>query len=131
MNFTRTVAAEAGPYGARERGLSGLHRYRVGRGVLRGTGRPREGESANGGQYTLKRLGPPEEIADAIAYLASVEASYVIGHGLVLDGATRSRSSRSEHHLEAWDRTHGHPLLEHPPRMYTEIDPFRPVMRNW
>lgn len=28
----------------------------------------------------------PEEVADAIAYPASDEASYVTGHGLVLDG---------------------------------------------
>ena len=37
-------------------------------------------------KYHLKRLAEPEEIADAIIYLASPNASYVAGHVLVVDG---------------------------------------------
>ncbi len=34
----------------------------------------------------LKRLGQPEDIANAIAFLASTEAEFVTGHGLLVDG---------------------------------------------
>ena len=34
----------------------------------------------------LKRLGKPEDIANAIAFLASTEAEFVTGHGLLVDG---------------------------------------------
>jgi 3-oxoacyl-[acyl-carrier protein] reductase len=34
----------------------------------------------------MKRFGQPEEIADAIAYIASSKASFVTGHTMVLDG---------------------------------------------
>jgi NAD(P)-dependent dehydrogenase (short-subunit alcohol dehydrogenase family) len=34
----------------------------------------------------LPRMGLPEEIADAVAWLASAQASYVSGHALVVDG---------------------------------------------
>lgn len=37
-------------------------------------------------KYHMKRWAGPEEIADAIVYLASPNASYVTGHVLVLDG---------------------------------------------
>lgn len=34
----------------------------------------------------MKRFGKPEEIADAIVFLASRQASYITGHGLVVSG---------------------------------------------
>ena len=37
-------------------------------------------------QYPLERLGQPEEIAEAVVWLCSDAASFVIGHSLVLDG---------------------------------------------
>lgn len=37
-------------------------------------------------QTPLKRLGQPREIADSVSYLASVEASYITGQVLSVDG---------------------------------------------
>ncbi len=37
-------------------------------------------------QYPLRRCGKPEEIADAIAFLCSAQASFITGHSLVVDG---------------------------------------------
>ncbi len=37
-------------------------------------------------QIPLKRLGKPEDIANAVAFLASEDASYITGHVLVVDG---------------------------------------------
>ena len=37
-------------------------------------------------QYPLRRCGKPEEIASAIAFLCSREASFITGHHLVVDG---------------------------------------------
>jgi len=37
-------------------------------------------------QIPVRRLGKPEDIANAVAFLASEEASYITGHVLVVDG---------------------------------------------
>ncbi len=37
-------------------------------------------------QYPLKRLGQPEDVAAAVAFLASDDAAWVTGHVLTLDG---------------------------------------------
>jgi 3-oxoacyl-[acyl-carrier protein] reductase len=38
------------------------------------------------GTYPLKRLGVPEDVADAVAFLLSDEASWLTGHTVTLDG---------------------------------------------
>ncbi len=37
-------------------------------------------------QYPVRRLGAPADIAAAVAFLASAEASFITGHALVVDG---------------------------------------------
>jgi len=41
--------------------------------------------------YPLKRLGRPEDIAGAVAYLLSDDAAWVTGQTLVLDGGVLLR----------------------------------------
>ena len=87
LNFTRTVAAEAGPYGVRANAVCpGFVETALGEEFFAQQDDPEKARRRMEAQYPLKRLGRPEEVADAIAYLASDEASYVTGHGLVLDG---------------------------------------------
>ena len=87
LNLTRAVAAEAGPYGVRANTVcpgftdtSLLEQY------LALQDDPEAAREALAEEYPLKRLGEPEEIADAILFLASDEASWITGHGLVIDG---------------------------------------------
>jgi NAD(P)-dependent dehydrogenase (short-subunit alcohol dehydrogenase family) len=87
LNFTRTVAAETGPYGVRANAVCpGFIETSLGEAFFAQQDDPEKARKRMEAQYPMKRLGKPEEVADAIAYLASDEASYVTGHGLVLDG---------------------------------------------
>jgi 3-oxoacyl-[acyl-carrier protein] reductase len=45
-----------------------------------------ESEAAGGENTPLKRSGTPEEVAHAMVFLASKEASYITGASLVVDG---------------------------------------------
>ncbi|WP_254527788.1 SDR family NAD(P)-dependent oxidoreductase [Natrinema gelatinilyticum] len=87
LNMTRTVAAEAGPYGVRANAVCpGFTDTQMLEGYLEQQDDPAAAREAMAAEYPLKRLGEPEEIADAILFLASDESSFVSGHGLVVDG---------------------------------------------
>ncbi|QLG50931.1 SDR family NAD(P)-dependent oxidoreductase [Natrinema halophilum] len=86
VNFTRTVAAEVGP--------SGIRANAVCPGVT-DTPMPRKGQTdaeweatkeEMARHYPLKRLGRPEDIANAMLFLASDEADWITGEALVIDG---------------------------------------------
>jgi len=87
LNFTRAIAAEAGPYGVRANTVCpGFTDTPLAEKFFAGQDDPAAAREKMEAQYPLKRLGEPEEIADAILFLASDEASWITGHGLVVDG---------------------------------------------
>jgi NAD(P)-dependent dehydrogenase (short-subunit alcohol dehydrogenase family) len=51
----------------------------------------REAELAEG--YALNRLGEPEDVAGAVAFLASEDAAWITGQTIVIDGGITLRSA--------------------------------------
>ncbi|ELZ07595.1 short-chain dehydrogenase/reductase SDR [Natrialba aegyptia DSM 13077] len=87
LNMTRAVAAEAGPYGVRANTVCpGFTETQLLDQYLSQQDDPERAREQMVEQYPLKRLAEPEEVADAILFLASDEASFITGHGLVVDG---------------------------------------------
>jgi NAD(P)-dependent dehydrogenase (short-subunit alcohol dehydrogenase family) len=50
------------------------------------TGGTAEGEARVIAQEPIGRMGKPEEIADAVVWLCSEQASFLVGHAMVVDG---------------------------------------------
>ncbi|GGL48478.1 SDR family NAD(P)-dependent oxidoreductase [Halocalculus aciditolerans] len=87
LNFTRTVAAEAGYHGVRANAVCpGFVETQMGEAHFEHADDPAAARERMEREYPLQRLGYPEEVASAVAFLASDDASYVTGHGLVVDG---------------------------------------------
>lgn len=86
VNFTRAVAAEVGPDGVRANAVCpAITETPM---VLSGRD-PDEWEEVKERmlrQYPMRRLGRPEDVANAMLFLASDESSWVTGHALVVDG---------------------------------------------
>lgn len=82
--LTRTAAIEAAPYGIRVNSVSP--------GVTATTMSLRAGETDAdrtarvSGSIPLGRVADPAEVAEAVLWLASEQASYVTGHDLMVDG---------------------------------------------
>jgi NAD(P)-dependent dehydrogenase (short-subunit alcohol dehydrogenase family) len=86
VNYTRAVAAEAGPQGVRVNAVCpGVTETPLAR-----NGRSDEEWEALASemvdQYPLRRLGRPEDVANAMLFLASDEADWITGQTLVVDG---------------------------------------------
>ncbi len=87
LNFTRAVAAESGRDGVRANAvLPAFTNTELGNQFFETRSNPEKAKEALLQRYPLGRLAEPEEVADAILFLASDEASFVTGHGLVVDG---------------------------------------------
>jgi len=87
LNFSRAVAAEAGYAGVRCNAVCpGFTDTPLGRQYFETKGDPEKAMEKAAKQYPLKRLGEPNEIAEPILFLLSEDASWISGHGLVVDG---------------------------------------------
>lgn len=84
LNFTRAIAAELGPSGVRANAVCpGLIET-----PLTEDGIADMEPEADPRGIPLGRFGQPDEVAKGIAFLASDAATYISGHGLVIDGGT-------------------------------------------
>lgn len=86
VNFTHSLAAEAGPDGVR---VNAVCPAVTDTPLARGDREAAEWEelkSRMAQQYPLRRLGRPEDIANAMLFLASDEAAWITGHALLVDG---------------------------------------------
>lgn len=89
--LTRTIAGELGRYGVRANAVCpGFTDTPMVRGGLEARDDPEAAREKLESKYALKRIGEPEEIAAAICFLASDDASFVTGHELVVDGGYTS-----------------------------------------
>ncbi len=86
VNFTHSIAAEAGPDGVRANAICpGVTDTPMAQGDT-GDDEWAELKDRMARQYPLRRLGQPEDIANAMLFLASDEAAWMTGHALVVDG---------------------------------------------
>ena len=92
QGFTRTLALELGPVRhQRQRDRAGLHRHRDDRrhrAPAWGWSR-RSFRAAAAEANPVRRVGHPEDIAAAAAFLCSDEASYITGQTLYVDGGAK------------------------------------------
>jgi len=84
--LTKTMAVELGRHGIRVNALCpGYIRSSLNTAITAGLGDSFEADYARE-RIPLGRVGQPEEVAAAYAFLASEDASFVHGTGLVIDG---------------------------------------------
>jgi NAD(P)-dependent dehydrogenase (short-subunit alcohol dehydrogenase family) len=89
IHLTRQLARELGPAGIRVNAVApAVVRTRFGSPLFEG----HEEETASA--YPLGRIGEPEDVAHAIAFLASGRSSWISGQTLVLDGGLLTNSHR-------------------------------------
>jgi meso-butanediol dehydrogenase / (S,S)-butanediol dehydrogenase / diacetyl reductase len=85
INLTRTAALENAKHGIRVNCVCpGAINTRVAQ--ILGKGRADEFRRAMGSAHPIGRMGEPDEIANAVTFLASEEASFITGASFVLDG---------------------------------------------
>lgn len=81
ISLTRSAAMEWAPRGVR---INAVAPGRVVTDMMMSAG---VGDAATAGAgLPLRRMGKPEEVAEAVVWLASDESSYIVGHVLAADG---------------------------------------------
>jgi NAD(P)-dependent dehydrogenase (short-subunit alcohol dehydrogenase family) len=87
VSLTRSLALQAGPYGVRVNAVCpGFVLTPLNQEIVRGAPDPAAKERDMARPYPLGRLGRAEDIAPAIVFLASPQASWITGASLVVDG---------------------------------------------
>jgi NAD(P)-dependent dehydrogenase (short-subunit alcohol dehydrogenase family) len=87
VNLTRAVAAEVGEHGVRANAVCpGIVETQLVKTDFENHGEWADVRAAMAEEYPLGRLGQPEEVANAVAFLASDEADWITGETLVVDG---------------------------------------------
>ncbi len=81
--LTRSAALEAAPFGVR---VNAVAPGAIETGMLNRFTGTAENKAALASEAPLKRVGEPDEIAQAIVFAASSKASYMTGHILAVDG---------------------------------------------
>lgn len=95
--LTRYIAVEYGPIGIRANAVApGAVRTALVQRVIRDSPDSAVAEREMSIQHPLERIGEPEEIAAAVSWLISSEASFVTGQSLAVDGGLTSRCYRYE-----------------------------------
>ncbi|MEU6188933.1 glucose 1-dehydrogenase [Nocardia sp. NPDC047038] len=89
-NLARSLAAELGPRGIRVNSVSPGY---IETPMFHDNVSP-DAHTAVLAEVASRRLGTAEDVADAVAFLASAEASYVNGQDLIIDGGLVAAISR-------------------------------------
>ncbi|MGZ4436582.1 MAG: 3-oxoacyl-ACP reductase FabG [Nocardioidaceae bacterium] len=91
QGFTRTLALELGPFGVNVNAIApGFVVTEMTDATARRVGMdPEEYRKGAAALSAVKRIGYPEDIAAAAAFLCSDEASYITGQTLYVDGGTK------------------------------------------
>jgi len=83
--YTRYLAEELAPRGIRVNNIApGVIRAPMSPSMARVSG----GEEVSAGYAMLKRIGEPEEVAEAVEFMLSPRASYITAQTLLVDGGT-------------------------------------------
>jgi NAD(P)-dependent dehydrogenase (short-subunit alcohol dehydrogenase family) len=92
IGLTRSLALDYGPYGIRVNAVApGFIETRLVREAIDLAGDRAAAEHDMVAAVALGRIGDPMEVARAVRFLASAEASYVTGTSLLVDGGLTAR----------------------------------------